>query len=315
MPNPVVSILTPTYNRREFLPGLIQMIRHQTYDLKKCEWIVLDDSPESNEDLFEDIAKLTTVRYCHHGGEKLVLGAKRNMLIDLARGEYMVWIDDDDFQMPGRISHSITMLDKFRQDVGGSSHMYLYFPDDETIWKYEGLHGPGHFTNGTFVCKRSYLLDRRYDGTAGQAEEATLSRNYDRAIVQLDPLKTILVRCHSGNTVDKRFTRLFNENMKPTCLKLRNFIKDPKLREEFRRNSAYKPNEPVRVPQSVLQRMYEEQLKKLNPQSAKVSACSGEVFPPERQCEGSSGPLSDACIAPSSPPDSASAESSRGGSA
>jgi glycosyltransferase involved in cell wall biosynthesis len=286
---PTVSILTPTYNRREFLPGLIDMIRSQTYNLKKCEWIVLDDSPESSADLFEALARENTVsvQYYHYQGERLALGAKRNMLIDLAKGEYMVWADDDDFHMPCRISHSVTMLDKFKHDVGANSRMYLYFPDDEAIWEYRGEHGPGHYTNGTLVCRRSYIEKdlRRYDASATEAEESTLSRNYDKPVVQFDAMKTILVRCHSTNTVDKRFTRLFNDQMKATGLKLRDFIKDPKQRERFRNTTAYKPGQPITIPKRTAERLLAS-----NQLSVRPSACSDESSPPERQCEGSNGP-------------------------
>ena len=40
---PFVSICTPTYNRRKFIPHLIKCFKSQTYPPQLMEWIVVDD--------------------------------------------------------------------------------------------------------------------------------------------------------------------------------------------------------------------------------------------------------------------------------
>jgi len=40
---PDVSIVTPTYNRREFIPILIKIYANQTFPKEKMEWIIIDD--------------------------------------------------------------------------------------------------------------------------------------------------------------------------------------------------------------------------------------------------------------------------------
>jgi glycosyltransferase involved in cell wall biosynthesis len=253
MVNPTVSILTPTYCRREYLPLLIEFVKAQNYDLKKCEWVILDDSPESNADLFVDLvnSKTIKVRYCHYVDGRLTIGSKRNMLNELAEGEIMIAFDDDDYHTPDRVGHTVAMLNKFKAEFAGNSELYMYFTDDDTIWKYDGQHGPNHFTNGTAAYRRSYISEHRYDPEARQAEESSFSNSYEKPIVQLNPLKSILVKCHPGNTVDKRFMRIFNPVMKSTPLKLRDFIKDPRLRETFKQLGRFN-GEPIRLPRSVV---------------------------------------------------------------
>lgn len=273
---PTVSILTATYNRREYLPSLIAMVRAQTYDLRKCEWVIMDDSPESNADLFQELAASNTVsvQYYHYQGERLAIGAKRNMLNDRARGEYLITFDDDDFHMPERISHSVMMLDKYKADFGGCSGINMYFSDDETVWEYK-FQAHGHFTNGTAIYRKSYLTEHRYKDDAKYAEEAGFTNNYEKAIVQLNPLKTILVKCHPGNTVDKRFMRLFSPDMKATRLKLRDFIKDPKMREIFKQLGRFN-GEPIRVPPNVAKQI------EASLQAERASACTDES--PRQDC-------------------------------
>ena len=43
---PFVSLVTPTYNRRRFIPSLIRIIELQTYPRDRMEWILLDDGQE-----------------------------------------------------------------------------------------------------------------------------------------------------------------------------------------------------------------------------------------------------------------------------
>ena len=48
---PFVSVICPTYNRRQFLPNLIHQFNYQTYPQNYMELIILDDSPQTNADI------------------------------------------------------------------------------------------------------------------------------------------------------------------------------------------------------------------------------------------------------------------------
>lgn len=52
---PFVSVCTPTYNRRMFIPQLIKCYEAQTYPKELMEWIIIDDGEDSVEDLFKDV--------------------------------------------------------------------------------------------------------------------------------------------------------------------------------------------------------------------------------------------------------------------
>jgi hypothetical protein len=53
-------------------------------------------------------------------------------------------------------------------------------------------------------------------------------------MIQLDPLKCILVMCHSDNTFDKNTIRNgSNPLLKETDMKIRNIIKDKGLRDFY----------------------------------------------------------------------------------
>ncbi len=90
MSRPFVSVITPTYNRRRFLPSLIECYKSQTYPKDRMEWIILDDGEDCVEDIFKEAAKkIPNLRYIRRE-PKLLIGAKRNILNKEAKGEIIV---------------------------------------------------------------------------------------------------------------------------------------------------------------------------------------------------------------------------------
>lgn len=231
---PFVSLVTPTYNRRRFIPSIIRCIEQQTYPKDKMEWIIFDDGQEPVGDLFEAAkATLPTVKYIY-SEEKLTLGEKRNRLNDEAKGTILIAIDDDDFYFPERVASAVTALNsKPSVDLAGSSEVYMYFSDTKEIYKI-GPYFQKHATNGTMAWRKRYALSRAYDETVAFAEEKSFLEGYKNDLVQLNPMKVMLVMCHSDNTFDKTQLRTKeNSAIKKTSLTLKDFIKDPVLREFY----------------------------------------------------------------------------------
>ena len=67
---PFVSVCTPTYNRRPFIPSMIRCFEHQTYPKDRIEWIIVDDGTDKIEDLVTHIPQVKYLRY----EEKQTLG-------------------------------------------------------------------------------------------------------------------------------------------------------------------------------------------------------------------------------------------------
>ena len=231
---PFVSVLTPTYNRRKFIPAAIAIYKSQTYPKDRMEWIIVDDGSDKVADLFAEASKtIPNIKYIPLT-EKLLIGQKRNMLNDNAKGDIMIAMDDDDFYPPERVAHVVL---KFIQNpkiqLAGSSEMYLYFRSDGGIVK-AGPYNPNHCTNGTMAYRRPYMLTHRYDETQTHAEEKSFLEDYKNPMIQLDPFKTILVMCHADNTFDKNGLRTANNpTLKETTMKIKTFITDKALRDFF----------------------------------------------------------------------------------
>ncbi len=235
---PFVSVITPTYNRRRFIPALIACYKAQTYRKDRMEWIVLDDGTDSVRDLFEGptslVAGIPNVRYVR-SEEKQTIGAKRNRLNREGRGEIFIAMDDDDYYPPERVAAVVTAFKKNpKHELAGASEIYMYYSDIKTIYKL-GPYNPNHATNGTMAWRATYAKAHTYDETVTHAEEKSFLEEYRHPMIQLDPFKVMLVMSHSENTFDKKAMREQPDNplMKKTSMKLRDFIKDKSAREFF----------------------------------------------------------------------------------
>ena len=227
--HPPVTIVTPTYNRRKFIPYLIECIKAQTYPLDRMEWLVFDDGSDKILDLLTPYLKTLNIRY-FTSDTKLNIGVKRNRLHDEARGEVIVVMDDDDYYSEDRVSHAVRTLVSRKVELVGSSRNHLFFTDDQSIWEC-GPYGPTHSTFGTMAFQKSLTRTHRCDETVTFAEEVSFTDHYKVPMAQLDPMKVMLVMCHSENTYNKNKLRETpSPFMKKTGMKLRTFIKSAALR-------------------------------------------------------------------------------------
>jgi|UniRef100_A0A6C0BYG2 hypothetical protein len=228
---PFVSICTPTYNRRKFIPFLIKCYQSQTYPRELMEWVIIDDGEDSVEDLFKGVP---TVKYTRLE-EKMKLGAKRNYMHTKCKGEIIIYMDDDDFYHPERVNHAVNRLRGNPQALAaGSSVIHIFFKHIQTIYEF-GPYGPRHATAGTFAFKKELLKQTKYDDDAEMAEEKQFLKNYTIPFVQLNPRKTMLVFAHDANTFDKKILLERGENdfMRKTQLKIKGFIKDKTMRDFY----------------------------------------------------------------------------------
>lgn len=236
-----VSIVTPTYNRRMFIPTLIELYRNQIFPKEKMEWIIMDDGRDKVEDLFIEASKtIPNIRYIYID-EKMRLGAKRNALNREAKGAIIVAMDDDDYYPSDRVS---SVVEAFKRnpkiELAGSSEMNLFYLDTKKIYTI-GPYADTHATNGTMAWRKIYSDKHKYDEYVTKAEEITFLENFKHPMIQLNPLSTILVICHTDNTADKselRYEHLlrintFQSKFKECIFKIEDLVNDKKIRDFY----------------------------------------------------------------------------------
>jgi glycosyltransferase involved in cell wall biosynthesis len=227
---PFVSICTPTFNRRPFFPSLIKCVANQLYPKHRIEWIIIDDGPDKIEDLVVNIPYVKYVKMEEH----LTIAKKRNLLNDMSKGDIIVNMDDDDYYPPERISHAVEMLTQNDNVLcAGASQLYMYFNKLSKMYRF-GPYGVNHATAATFAYKRELLTITRYNDETAFAEEKMFLKNYTIPMVQLDPVKTILVFAHSQNSVDKyELLKTPSIYINESIVSIDDFIKDVEIKQFF----------------------------------------------------------------------------------
>jgi len=252
---PLISVCTPTFNRRPFIPSLIKCFQSQTYPMDKIEWIIVDDGTDKIEDL---VAHIPQVKYFKYD-ERMYLGRKRNAMHDKCNGEIIVYMDDDDYYPPERISHAVETLMKNPQAMcAGSSEMNIYFKHIQTMYQF-GPYNKTHATAATFAFRRELLKEARYDDATAVAEEKAFLKNYTVPFVQLDTTKTILVFSHVHNSFDKKvLLETPNSFINISARTVDDFIQDPELKKFYMEDidealANYEPGRPEHKPEVLKQ--------------------------------------------------------------
>ncbi len=233
---PFVSICTPTFNRRPFIQNMFECFRNQDYPKAKMEWIIVDDGTDKIGDMIK-AADIPQIKY-YEINNKMPLGAKRNFMHQQVKGDIIVYMDDDDYYPPERVSHAVEMLlDNPDALCAGASEIYIYFKGMNKMMQC-GPYGPNHATAGTFAFRTDLIKQTKYEDHAALAEERAFLKDYTVPFVQLDPMKTILVFSHDHNTFDKR--KMFEQHQDPKYFKesgkvVNNFIrrKNEKIIKKF----------------------------------------------------------------------------------
>ncbi len=113
-----LSVLIPVYNVEDYLGHCIQSIMSQAAD-HKIEILLLDDCSTDNsaqicQQLYEQFPD--NIRLLHHQRNS-GLSAARNSLLESARGEYVWFLDSDDFLLPDCIQKLLAILTHERPDL------------------------------------------------------------------------------------------------------------------------------------------------------------------------------------------------------
>ncbi|MDR2853700.1 MAG: glycosyltransferase [Prevotellaceae bacterium] len=94
---PFISVLIPTYNNGQFIKEAIDSVFAQQYD--NLEIIVVDDG--STDNTKEIVERYPSIKYFYQ--ENSGVSAARNLCLEHARGEYIAWLDADDYWLSGKL--------------------------------------------------------------------------------------------------------------------------------------------------------------------------------------------------------------------
>ncbi len=124
MNRPLVTIGIPVYNVEPYIKKCLLSVLNQTYE--NLEVLVVDDLGTDNSmqvvnDLYHSHAKGNWIRVVTHQ-RNMGIGETRNTIIEEAKGEYLYFIDSDDYMEPNAIELLVDQAQEHHTDVVIASH-------------------------------------------------------------------------------------------------------------------------------------------------------------------------------------------------
>lgn len=210
-PEPLVSVIIPSFNRAAYLRQAVNSVLEQTYS--RWELIVADDgSTDGTADYLAalDDRRVRVVRREHCGNPAAV----RNAGIAVARGEYVAFLDSDDAWLPEKLAAQVarfracpecgwgytgfSRMDAEGRPLANPAH-WRWVPYDgsvfERIVRLEAI-----VATPTVMVRRRLLVDvGGFDEAIVHAEDYELwTRLALRSDVCVEPRPLSLVRVHEG---------------------------------------------------------------------------------------------------------------------
>ncbi len=108
--NPLVSIIIPTYNKKQELNRLIESIKQSSYPKKSIEIIVVDDA--STDGTYRLITqRFPEVKVIRNAKRRMTSGA-RNIGIECSKGDYLFFIDHDNVVDRNAVSELVDFMER-----------------------------------------------------------------------------------------------------------------------------------------------------------------------------------------------------------
>jgi glycosyltransferase involved in cell wall biosynthesis len=246
-----ITIIMATYNRAHFIEETIRSIRNQTYENWEC--LIIDDRGIDNTlDVIAPILNLDKRFKFYIRPDKILKGLSscRNFGLNLAKGDYIIFFDDDDIVHPNNLEFclngfSIEQVDFVHYKLQSfidkvdllQQHFIINYKTDNTFLE-SVLTFKTSFVSCSVMWSKKCFKDNLFDENLKYAEEWELySRIVSQGYVGL-VLNNVLYynRKHSNSNTSFFFSKssqMYLSQMKATELVLNNLYSKKILNEEI----------------------------------------------------------------------------------
>lgn len=153
-----LSIIVNMYNTAKYMPRCMETLLEQDIPQSEYEIILVDDcSPDNSLEMARDYAiRYKNVRVCTHEKNK-GLAAARNTGIDAAKGQYLCFVDPDDYIEKNSLAALLKQMDDEQLDMLRFNYQkvdedYNNVPDSEIEARFD--YTPGVMTGTEFLAHR-----------------------------------------------------------------------------------------------------------------------------------------------------------------
>lgn len=203
---PTVSVVTPTYNRHHLIDMAIFNWQNFIYPEDKIEWIILDDSTRDSIKITKKKIPKDDKRIKYYTCKKIhTIGKKRNKVNELATGDIIVHMDDDDYYTPDSIINRVRALLTYSKQCVGSTSINCINLLDNTCFKTSGgVRGNTIITGESSLCYyKKFWEEQKYDEETTNEECKEFLENRIKDYIDLHSAFVTILITHSQNMSDR----------------------------------------------------------------------------------------------------------------
>lgn len=158
---PLITIIVPVYNVEEYLPACLQSILQQSYT--NLEILVVDDgSQDHSSHICDDFAakdqRMKVIHQANHG-----VSYARNVALKLASGEYIGFVDGDDWISNDMFEYLYSNMKANHADISICPHYSVKAGKKEVSLSYKEPLVLNNVECVRLLGKRDYLHDFAWD--------------------------------------------------------------------------------------------------------------------------------------------------------
>lgn len=213
----LVSIITPVYNREKQLPKAIDSVIKQTY--RNWELIIIDDRSTDNtkEAVSRYIGKDKRIKYIKNTHKQGPAGA-RNQGIEVAKGDYIAFLDSDDFWEEDKLEIQLREMVKKNNSFSCTANKRINCPIQVSYKiKTEDRSGDvfNQFLRNNFILTSAVMIKKEAINEVGLFDENLFtSSDFDMWL-----------------RISKKFELLFIDKQLATYVRGTEFINDATLKK------------------------------------------------------------------------------------
>jgi glycosyltransferase involved in cell wall biosynthesis len=211
---PSISILTPIFNRTQWLPLMLYNLKNLKYPRQKLEWVILDTYDKKDrqwDKLFptnkerEEAEKFIgfPIKYSMNHNSYHI-GEKRNKLVKLASHKVCANMDSDDIMLATWLEHSISVMKSDpRCSLVGTPEMIFTHTDEDYMLSGIKCGEKRMIHEAGMVFTKKHCRSVGGFSKSSQGEGTGLIDYNENMCLETSADKVIICICHSGNTIDK----------------------------------------------------------------------------------------------------------------
>lgn len=167
----MISVIVPVYNVKDYIKKCVRSILGQTY--VDFELLLIDDgSFDGSEILCDELAKEDTrISVIHQ--KNAGLSAARNTGLDNAKGQYVTFVDSDDYISSTFLDDTLKAIKKSGKQIACCPFVYKYEDREERLVKQDAIFSKEEALNELY-SKKGLIAQRVYVMSWGKLYDARL---------------------------------------------------------------------------------------------------------------------------------------------